>query len=158
MTHNFFLAATDIANAVIDSWHPHLASVPVAYLAVEEMKSKDRETWAKIRKATPVEQCLATVDLILVINEGVWEELTYDQRVALLDHEFCHVGWDAKKDQLVMRDHDLEEFGCIAKRHGPWRESIKLFGEQLELFDDTGALKQIKVTVTPGDSSTHHVQ
>ena len=135
MEHRIFSEASDLAQGLIAQWHEHLTNTDIVYLAVDEMKSRRRETWAKIRKANPVESCLADADLILVVNEGIWQQLNLAQRIALLDHEFCHVVWDAESGKLVMRDHDLEEFACIVKRHGAWRDSIKLFGEQLELFD-----------------------
>ena len=158
MEHTLFPEAMELAaTEVIPSWHEHLNRVTIAYLAVDEMKTRNLETWAKIRKATPVERCLADADLVLVVNEGIWGVLSKAQRIALLDHEFCHVTWDAEKDEIKMAHHDLEEFNAVVRRHGSWRDSIKLFGEQLELFEDVSALKGLgKPTV----SLTHadHVQ
>ena len=158
MEHKQFHEAMDLAaSEVIPQWHAHLSRVNIACLAVDEMKTRNLETWAKIRKATPVEQCLAGVDLILVINESVWDALSKAQRIALLDHEFCHATWDAKEGEIKMAHHDLEEFNAVVRRHGSWRDSIKLFGEQLELFEDGSALKGLGKTTV---SLTHadHVQ
>ena len=158
MEHKQFPEAMELAESeVIPQWHEHLNQVTIACLGVGEMKTRNMETWAKIRKATPVEQCLSGADLILVINESVWGDLSKAQRIALLDHEFCHVTWDPEKGEFKMVHHDLEEFNAVVRRHGHWRESIKLFGEQLELFKDVSALKGLGKTAV-SLSHTEHVQ
>ena len=157
MDHKQFPEAMELAEDEVIQWHEHLNSLRIACLAVDGMKTRNMETWAKIRKATPVEQCLSAADLILVINESVWRELSKAQRIALLDHEFCHAAWDPKKGEIKMAHHDLEEFNAVVRRHGYWRESIKLFREQLELFKDEASLKALgkKPVEFPHDS---HIQ
>jgi hypothetical protein len=58
--------------------------------------------------------------------------------VALVDHELCHAWALADQDEdndeadpvkLSLRPHDLEEFSCIVRRHGMWREDIEDFVE-----------------------------
>ena len=158
MEHKVFPEALELATTeVIPKWHEHLANIHVACLAVESLKSKGMVTWAKIKKASPIEFCLSGADVILVVNEEVWRDLTRKQRIALLDHEFCHVTWDQDDGKLAMIGHDLEEFNAVVRRHGSWRDSIELFGEQLELFEDVSALKGLGKTTV---SLTHadHVQ
>ena len=156
MEHTQFPEAMELAAGVISQWHEHLTNVTIAYLSVEEMKTRNVETWAKIRKASPVEQALSPgTDLILVVNETVWGELSKAQRIALLDHEFCHAAWDSEKGEIKMAHHDLEEFNTVVRRHGYWRESIKLFGEQLELFEGEPSFSVSKGLGKPAVSLPH---
>ena len=99
---------------------------------------------AKIRKASPVEKHLTGFDLVLTINLGAWVNLSPKQRIALLDHEFQHVGIDEESGDVVMLNHDLEEFGVIVVRHGLWMPDVAAFAgvirrHQLELFRDQPA-------------------
>ena len=33
--------------------------------------------------------------------------------------------------ELFLVSHDLEEFNAVVRRHGPWREDVRAFAEQL---------------------------
>ena len=63
-------------------------------------------------------------------------------KYALIDHEMCHaapvVNKEGKhkkdeRDRYVwrMRDHDIEEFHEIVKRHGIWKRDLEIFAEAL---------------------------
>jgi hypothetical protein len=69
----------------------------------------------------------------------VWDVLPQKTKVALVDHELCHAWAEANQKEdddgeaepvkLSMRPHDLEEFSCIVRRHGLWREDVEDFVE-----------------------------
>ena len=88
---------------------------------------------AKIRKATAVETHLTGIDLILIVNTEVWHALEDEPRLAVLDHELCHVD-RADDGSYKIRGHDLEEFHAIVGRHGDWRPGILELTEQLDAF------------------------
>ena len=122
-----------IANTVaIPKWHKHLAGAPIAYLLdADQMKGKGKLIPAKIRKATPVEQHLTGYDLVMLISEPSWQASTDKQRLALIDHELCHVILD-DDNNLMLTGHDLEEFRAVVQRHGDWQADITLFAEVLQ--------------------------
>lgn len=126
---------------VIPKWHRGLAGASIAYLMDKDMaRSKGKDVWAKIRKANPVEQHLTGHDLLLIISTPAWNACNDAQRVALLDHEFCHVFVDEADDGVItykLIGHDLEEFRAVVSRHGDWSADITLFNEaQGRLFND----------------------
>ena len=67
--------------------------------------------------------------------------LTEKQRLALIDHELCHIVRDVDSDSgFSMRSHDIEEFAAVVERHGAWKADVHHFlaaakNAQLDLFD-----------------------
>lgn len=132
-------------SAVIPKWHQHLADVRIAYLFDEEIGMKaGKKVLAKTRKATPVEAHLAGVDVVMTVDSTVWEAITPAQRLALVDHELCHLEkeeTDEGDERLVVRGHDLEEFAAVVQRHGLWSADLVWFRDQVaqqKLFGAAG--------------------
>lgn len=135
-------AAEALANGVvIPQYKPFLANWDIAYVMNSgSMKSKGVETWAKIKKCSPLDKHLNGHDLLVIINEAMWHRLTPDQRIALLHHEFCHVD-ENDEGELVMLTHDLEEFAEVVRCHGLWRPGVEHFASQLTLTLNEGVAK-----------------
>lgn len=138
-----------IANHLIPKYHQHLIdfSVRIRYAFVDKTpKSKGKETWGTCRKVSGLNAFLEGQSedsdpfFVITISEPVWDVLPHDKRIALVDHNLCHAWAEAKqqKDEadgdsdmevdnpvkLFMVPHDLEEFSCIVRRHGLWKEDI----------------------------------
>lgn len=143
-----------IANELIPQHHKHLIDfqVKLRYVFVSKTpKTKGKEIWGTCRKISGLNAYLegGSKDdepfFVITISEPVWEVLPHDKRVALVDHELCHAWAEVKqaKDEadadadaeieqdnpvkLSVKPHDLEEFSCIVRRHGLWREDIEDF-------------------------------
>jgi hypothetical protein len=58
--------------------------------------------------------------LVLTVNGVAWEHASTEQRVALIDHELCHVS----PDNWSIMGHDLEEFVSVVRRHGLWQAGL----------------------------------
>ena len=126
----------------IPSWHPHLAMLKICYLEdQEDMVAKGRTVLAKIRKVNAVEAYITGHDLILIISGPSWRTLGAVQRIALIDHELCHVIEADSGDGYTMVSHDLEEFNAVVKRHGAWWPDIAEFvsAVQGDLFEEPEA-------------------
>jgi len=136
----------DIARDLIPKYHGHLLDfkVHLEYVFINKTpKRGGAEIWGQCRKVTGFTAYLADQQgdepfFVIVISEPVWEILPQDKRVALVDHELCHAWALADQDEdndeadpvkLSLRPHDLEEFSCIVRRHGLWREDIEDFVE-----------------------------
>lgn len=145
-------AADAIAEDLIGAHHSRLKGIKIAYLF--KSKAEDPEeaqkkaakakplrdgkkfSWAKASLVSDKWRALAEDDYKFVIefDREVWDELSLEQQNALVDHELCHCGNDA--DGCYMRQHDLEEFREIVKRHGFWKDDVRLFAETARsLFD-----------------------
>ena len=124
---------------VIKEWHPDLREFKIAYVFTDDIKIKGRAIAAKIKKASPLEQFISGQQILLIVNYDVWQRVDIPYKLALLDHEFHHVKVFVDKvgrPELVMLDHDIEEFNDVLRRHGAWRNEVKDFleiAEQLSL-------------------------
>lgn len=134
-----------IAEDLIPKYHQHLIdfSVKMEYIFVDKTpKGKGREIWGTCRKVSSLNAFLANAQegsdpfFVITISEPIWDILPHDKRVALVDHELCHASAEAcqKEDddesdpvKLSIMPHDLEEFACIVRRHGLWRDDVEAF-------------------------------
>lgn len=132
-----------VASQLIPRYHPHLSGVRVAYSFVSKTpRTSNKEVWGTCRKVTGLNAHLAgshgddSPFFAVTISRPVWDALNDRQRVALVDHELCHAqveepdGGDddaPEPPRLSIRPHDLEEFACIVRRHGLWREDVQAF-------------------------------
>lgn len=142
-----------IAQELISKYHQHLIdfSVKIRYVFVDKTpSSQGKEVWGTCRKISGLNAYLEGEDpdgdpfFVITISKDVWDILPHDKRVALVDHELCHASAEVKEDKkqkesdievehpvkLSVRPHDLEEFVCIVRRHGLWRDDIEAFVEE----------------------------
>ena len=121
---------------VIPKWHPELAEARIAYIFAEEMKSRGSIVAAKIKKASSMENFLSEYDLILIVSAEEWKRFNAAQRLALIDHELCHV--TTKEDEktgetkYVMVNHDFEEFVDVLKRHRIWHPDLEELAQVMD--------------------------
>lgn len=77
-------------------------------------------------------------DALIVAHADTWEELTSDQKVALVYHELRHICQRHSKEGepmfseegqpvLEIVDHDVEEFLDVADTFGAWHDGLKAF-------------------------------
>lgn len=127
--------------------HKPLAQARIEYVWRDKAsKSNDRVVLAKARKVSGLNAYLANasaglMDLdaneplfVVEVAADTWERLKPEQRIALIDHELCHLVVDENGDGdpvLSTRGHDLEEFACIVERHGLWKSDVAAFGDQV---------------------------
>jgi hypothetical protein len=108
--------------------------------------------WGKVRKVGELEREFHAHDFAILLNATAWGALPESAHRALLDHELSHCGAevdDAGDTKYFLRKHDLEEFNNVVRRHGLWREGVKVFvdaalkREQKGLFDPADAADAI---------------
>lgn len=153
--------------------HKNLAEARIEYVWRDKAsKSKGRIVLAKARKVGGLNAWLANASagytdaeandplFVIEVAADMWERLSEEQRVALVDHELCHcwVEMDAEGNpELGTRGHDLEEFSCIVERHGLWKGDVDAFGreviEQLALAIEADArfLDDLGISEPPED-------
>lgn len=127
--------------------HAALKDVELRYVWRDKAsKSKDRLVLAKARKVGGLNAFLAQTEtadtemaandpmFVVEVAEDTWLLLDDHQRVALIDHELCHLNVDFDGDGepvLSIRGHDLEEFACIVRRRGLWKSDVATFGAEV---------------------------
>lgn len=156
-----------IANKLITEHHDHLSRHDVTIRCVfrdPTAKSKGRLVLGKARKIGGLNAHLVGLDrrdvdslgdepvdfFVVEVGHKSWLGLTERQRVALVDHELCHLDVEMPEGEdddrkLVLRGHDLEEFTEVVERHGLWRPVVKSFAET--------ASRQLKLDIQPGSAA-----
>lgn len=134
----------EIAQDLIEKYHQHITdfNVRVEYVFVDKVPKKgSKEIWGTCRKITNLNAFLAKDNpdaepfFVITISKPIWDILDQKSKIALVDHELCHTAATYDEDdenpavKLAMNPHDLEEFACIVRRHGLWRDDIKAFVE-----------------------------
>jgi hypothetical protein len=126
--------------------HPDLEDAKIAIAWMIDVKpDKDGHIpLGRMVLASELQRELVDWDFVLLLNRDVWQsqEFAIEKKRALLDHELQHgdvvldrnssVKKDAKGRILYrIRKHDIEEFHCIARRHGIWKSDLERFAEAL---------------------------
>jgi len=154
MSQAKYFEATDvseIAEDLISKYHQHLIdfSVRIRYVFVDKtLTSGGKDVWGTCRKVSGLNAYLEGKNddgesfFVITISKEIWNILPLEKKKALVDHELCHAWAELKKSKkkdedpnvdchvkLGIKTHDLEEFSCIVRRHGLWREDIEDFVE-----------------------------
>lgn len=137
--------AERIAKPIIAQYHPHLHGIKIRFVFRETArKSGGKEVLGTASKVSgrnaffAAPGALSSVGkefFVIELAEDKWDELSDDQKKALVDHELCHC--DTEDDpqgglKLVLRSHDVEEFEEIIRRHGLWSENTKSFASAID--------------------------
>jgi predicted metallopeptidase len=139
-----FARAPDVAAVaarLIEHFHPHLEGVRVEYVfTAKPIRSGGRELAGRARVVRGLMAYVATPEhadgeaepfFVIEISRRHWLLASPAQKVALVDHELTHCGFDDERGALCIVPHDVEEFHVIAARHGRWTDSLEIFGEAL---------------------------
>lgn len=124
--------------------HSHIADAKIALAWRHRMKS-DKDGIMKLgqcMKNSGVHRETANFDFYILLNKMAWDAFTKEQKLALLDHELCHImpsedknGEHMKDDlgryQFRTRRHDIEEFQDIVRRHGLYKKDLERFAETI---------------------------
>lgn len=122
------------AKLLREAFHRDLMGARIAHLFREKLGGEREKTAARAKKAGPELVHLADIDFLVLYSWTIWRAISLRQRIALVDHELSHLGFDQEAGWVTV-PHDVEEFGCIARRWGQWHRGLAEFQEQLGLFE-----------------------
>ena len=132
-----------LMNRLITEFHDDLreARIALAWHAGWKRNVDGQQKLGQCKKASELDRELKPFDFVIVLNRAFFEDalVTEAQRAALIDHELCHacLKYEDNGEPAVdergrkcyqLRRHDLEEFVCIAERHGMWKRDLEAFG------------------------------
>ena len=131
----------EVAESLLKIYHQDVAHANIAYMM--KMADKDSDgpktparmgkhpAMAKARSLNALMNAVTGLDFIIEVDEVFWDVLELDQQIALIDHELCHLAVDEKG--FYLRDHDIEEFCAVVKRHGCWMSNIRTFADAVQM-------------------------
>lgn len=119
----------EIGELLAEMFHPLIGHRKIAYLFVESIVSHGAPKLGTAARASSKLAFLAKVDFVITLNLPLWWQLTFEQRIALVDHELSHLCVDSDDGRLSIVPHDVEEFGTIVRRWGLWQPRLRRFAE-----------------------------
>jgi len=113
----------EAAQEVINQHHSHLKEAQIAFLfRTGSWSSKGKTVTGRASIAPALWRFISGYDLVLILNEMIWFNLTRKGRKALLDHHLSHFAEPSedKEGNLCWdtREQDIKEFSQVIKRHG----------------------------------------
>ncbi len=113
--------AGDLAKKVIKDYHPHLSEAKIAYLyRPGRWMKRNRPVKGRAMVIPPLWRHLCGSDLVLILSEVIFKNLSEEGKIALLDHELSHFNPPAANGRGAatwsIREHDVREFSEVVKR------------------------------------------
>ncbi|WP_371366262.1 hypothetical protein SRRS_07000 [Sporomusa rhizae] len=132
MAAEFYDASEDLealAREIIQEHHSHLVEADIKYLfRTGNWEVKKRDTWGQAKKVGKEVNFLTGYNFIITVHRDVWEQLSLNDKRALLDHELqhCSAGTDDAGNKVwYIQGHDVEDFHAIIRRHGLWSPALR---------------------------------
>lgn len=123
-----------LAQNVIDTYHPYLKQAGARFGFVfrsEPQKRKGSKVLAAVSVVSSQVKMHLDLDYLIWVSRDDWDDMSEKQRIALLDHEFCHCCMN-EKFEWSTRDHDIQEFSIIIDRHGFWNDGLLRVAEVVQ--------------------------
>jgi Putative phage metallopeptidase len=128
-----------VAQSLMATYHPELATARITYLFIDRVPKKGgREVFGKAVKVSGRWESLTELDFIVEVSLPKWNDLSEDQRIALVDHLLERCFGEEDDDGAftwALREPDVQEFSTILKRHGIWNESLTSFVQVAQGLD-----------------------
>jgi hypothetical protein len=131
-----------LANSLIPTHHPELATAKVRYIFKEKAGSKGgKVVLGAVKKMSDQQKFLikGEPDFLMEIPLDAWNEMDASKRTALVDHllERCTGEEDEQTGEMKWktREPDVHEFSSILRRHGPWTEDLTNFASVAKTLD-----------------------
>lgn len=102
----------------------------------------------KVNKANDLLKFRTGDDVIIVLNEKIFDQLIPEQRLIVVEESLASISWDDEKDKLVITKPDVVTFSGVLAKHtfATWdalRESIKtLYAAEKQVEDETKAITE----------------
>ena len=131
--------AARLGKKLINKFHKHLIDIRIEYVFLwKTPETNGREIWGRAKKLSGLNAWFASEDredeplpdtfFVIEFSWQVWSQLNEKQKLALVDHELAHCSINDKL-KPCLKSHDCEEFNQIIRRHGLWKDDVRLMLE-----------------------------
>jgi hypothetical protein len=132
--------AEKIANNLVGTYHPELATARFRYIFKEKASKKgNKPVMGSVKKMSDLMVYLINVDFMVEIPLDIWNELDNTKRTALVDHllERCSGEEDEESGEMKwkVREPDVHEFSSILRRYGAWTTELAEFSSIAKSLD-----------------------
>jgi hypothetical protein len=72
----------------------------------------------KVAKANELVKHFGGVDIIVIINQRIFDQLTPEQQKMQAEELLAGISWDMEKDRLIMTKPDINAYSGILRKYG----------------------------------------
>jgi TRAP-type C4-dicarboxylate transport system substrate-binding protein len=115
------------------------------YLNITVLSNNTAKEIFKVNKANELLKHITKFDVIIVLNEKIFDQLPDDQKRIVVEEAVAYISFDTEKDKLVITLPDFASHSGILRKHGfetveVVRESIKtLYQAEKQAEDEAKA-------------------
>jgi hypothetical protein len=92
-------------------------SVPRS-IKFELIAANDMKEIGKVAKANEILKYMTEIDIIILLNENIFDRLADDQKVMILEELLAQVFWDSNSGKIKLIKPDVNTFSLLIKRYG----------------------------------------
>ena len=124
----------ELAQQVINEHHPHLVEAGICFVYRSgRWSARGRTVTGKALIAPPLWRFLSGCELVLIVSEVIFKNLSEEGKAALIDHELSHFNKPLKdkRGSLIwtIRDHDVREFSDVVRRHNICMSNLRAIAD-----------------------------
>ena len=96
----------------------------------------------KVAKANDLTKYLSEVDVVVIINQLIFNQLPKDMQEMVAIEAITYIGYDSEKDKLIIANPDVKTFSSILRKFGyesyeRTQESIKSLYDKKQNEENT---------------------
>jgi hypothetical protein len=88
------------------------------FVTIKVLIDDNQKTIGKMVKANAFVQHLAGVDVIIVINQRIFEQLPQEQQDLQAEELLAGISWDMQRDKLVISKGDIQTYSGLLRKYG----------------------------------------
>lgn len=92
-------------------------SIPKS-IRFELIASNDMKDVGKVAKANEILKYMTEVDIIVLINETIFDRLGDDQKKMIIEELLAQVYWDSNSGKIKLIKPDVNTFSLLIKKYG----------------------------------------
>jgi hypothetical protein len=92
-------------------------SIPKS-IRFELISSDDMKEVGKVAKANEILKYMTDIDIIVILNENIFDKLADDQKRMIIEELLAQVYWDSNTGKIKLIKPDVNTFSLLIKKYG----------------------------------------
>ena len=88
------------------------------YLKITVLANNKSKELFKIMKANDILKYMTDDDVIIILNENIFEKFSDEQKLLIIEESLAYVGFDTEKDKVVITAPDFIAHSGVLRKYG----------------------------------------
>lgn len=144
------------AQQLVKEYHTELEDARIAFV----MRSEPQKRGKRIIRgaACKIPQKMKTLfdfDFLIWLSNDDYTGATSALQEAMIDHELTHCSVSSRTGDWTIREHDVQEFSSVVRRHGLYTDDLFEFGKAKDDYQQGSLFSRLdRIEVTGGGRIT----